>query len=397
MLKEIKYYLMIACGAIAASCSDINEMQQEWLDRGETIYAGKIDSLSARGGMKRIQIVGNTRYARSAEKCIVRWNDQSKEFLLSDITQGESVNILLEGLEEGNYQFFINTLDKSGNRSIVEECFGYSYGESYISMQNPKRIVSTSADFSGATLVWNTVDNAVKVRIDYRTKDLNPVSRELPGDVESTLIEDWEWGGEIKITTFVLPEENALDLIELTPVTAGFVDYPEGKVPTDKFKVVALPTDIKGNGWGTKIEGLWDGIVGKIAANGYHNESAMMPHHFTIDMGINADITSLETWGRDDNNIRNPRHFQVWGRATLDGAETTLPSKDAGWENEAREKGWILICDGLNKDNYYNRHTVDPEIAKNIRYIRYRAIESWTASEQYSCLQELVFFTNKAL
>ncbi|MGM9749113.1 MAG: DUF5000 domain-containing lipoprotein, partial [Candidatus Cryptobacteroides sp.] len=167
------------------------------------------------------------------------------------------------------------------------------------------------------------------------------------------------------------------------------------KVPTSKFAVYKLPTDINGNGWGTSIKALWDGVMGSVAANGYHNESAGMPHHFTIDMGVHADLICLETYGRDNNNVRNPRHFQVWGRETIEGAETSLSSQDAGWEQQMRDKGWVLLCDGINTDNYYNKHMIDPEIGKNIRYIRYRAIESWSSTEKYSCLQELVLYSNK--
>lgn len=395
MLKRMKYCLAIACGMIAASCSDINEMHQEWLDRGETIYAGKIDMLSARGGVGRIQIEGDAKYAQMAEKCVVRYNDVVKEFQLADITDGDGkIAILLEDLEEGNYQFFVNTLDKSGNRSIVEQCFGYSYGENYAGIQNPKRVVSSSAGFSGATLVWNTVGNAAKVRLDYWTKDLQPASLELPGDVESTLIEDWEWGGEIKITTFVLPEENALDVIELAPVTSRFVDYPEEELSKVKFSVYKLPTDINGNGWGTKIPGIWDGVEGKEGANGYHNEKAGMPHHFTFDLGVIADLSKVYVCGRDDTDEktkRNPRHFQLWGRATIDGAETTLPSENPGWEAEAESKGWVLILDGYNTDRIRNTHGIEFSKGKGVRYIRYRAVESFDDLE-YGQLQEITFY-----
>lgn len=407
MLKSIKYCLAITCGMIAVSCSDINEKQQEWLDRGETIYAGKIDMLSARGGVNRIQILGDTQYAQTAEKCVVRWNDQVKEFLLTDIIDEDGkVSILLEDLEEGNYQFFVNTLDKSGNRSIVEQCFGYSYGESYASIQNPKRVVNSSADFSGATLLWNTVDKATKVRIDYRTKDLQPSSLELPGDVESTLIEDWEWGGEIKITTFVLPEENALDVIELAPVTARFVDYPEEEVSKAGFSVIRLPTDINGDGWGGKIPGMWDGIEGNGQGNRYHSESGTgVPHHFTFDLGVIADLSKVYICGRDvaaaKDNAWNPRHFQLWGRATLDGDyETTLPSNDIGWEAEAESKGWVLILDGYNTDRIRNTHGIEFSKGKGVRYIRYRAVESFgngtggptTGANAYGHVQEMTLY-----
>ncbi|MGM9748954.1 MAG: DUF4998 domain-containing protein, partial [Candidatus Cryptobacteroides sp.] len=249
-MKNNKVYGIAVAASLfsLASCSDITEIYKEWINDGETVYVGKVDSLVVHGGLNRLQVAGHTRYMRSAEKCIIAWDDQKREYAVSEIADGDSIRVTLEDMPEGSYQIFVNTLDREGNRSIVEEVFGYSYGDRFINTQNPKRIVNSTANFSGATISWSDASNVSRIKLEYNTKDGKPATMEVPGNSTETLIEDWEWGGTITATSYVLPERGALDLIPLPSVEGRFVDYPIEKVQTSKFAVYKLPTDINGNG-----------------------------------------------------------------------------------------------------------------------------------------------------
>lgn len=359
-------------GFIFQSCSDITEIQREYLDRGKILYVGKIDSIQMRGGLHRIQMEGLLSYARSAVLCQISWDDQMREYSMEDISSGDTARVLIDDLKEGSYRFFIQTFDKDGNKSLKEECLGYVYGDNYLLSQGKKMISKMVAMPDKAILYWNVEEDAYSVTVSYKSKESGEIKTLLlPGNVLTTEISDWIIGGEISVTTTTLPEQNAYDLINLDPLAFNFP--LEMEVSKSNFCVVKLPTDISGDAHGGLIEKIWDGIPDAI---GYHSiESDGVPHHFTFDLGVLANLTSFEMAFRQDFLGWNPVRMQIWGITSLDGAETTLASSDPGWENEAEAKGWKLIADKRNpQEPFIVKHAVDNKVGL-IRYVRYRVLE----------------------
>lgn len=363
---------LLFIGLIFQSCSDITEMQREYLDRGKILYVGKIDSVKMRGGLHRVQMQGLLSYARSAVLCQISWDDQVREYPLETISLGDTAHVLIEGLKEGSYRFFIQTFDKDGNKSLKEECQGYVYGDNYLLSQGKKMISKIVATPEKAIIYWSVEEDAYTITVSYKSKENGKIKTLLlPGNVVTTEIPDWIAGGEITVKTTTLPEKDAYDLIDLTPLMFNFP--LEMEVSKSNFKVVKLPTDIPGNAHGGLIEKIWDG---DLSSMGYHSiESDGVPHHFTFDLGVLANLTSFEMAFRQDFLGWNPVHLQIWGIESLDGAETTLASAHPEWENEAKAKGWKLIADKHNsKEPFIVKHTVDIN-AGMIRYIRYRVLE----------------------
>lgn len=400
--NKLIIHLVAGCllaGSLFQACSDITDMQREWLDQGETLYVGKLDSLKFRGGLNRVQMEGLLTYIRSAERGVVTWNDQKLDFQIDDIRQGDTARLLIDNLEEGTYRFYVQTFDKDGNQSLKEECYGYVYGDEYRMTQSPKFISEMKPDPEKMLLLWNTSDDAIKVLLTYENKDGEMISITLPGDVKETEIADWKKGGKIETLTYTLPEENALDTIALDPYRQEFPVDVEYDVDKSKFKAAPLATDIKGNSYGGKIEGMWDGVLGGGESFRYHSgDGEGVPHHLTFDMGIYADLTRMKIDGREGYHNWNPKRFQLWGIDSLEGAETTLPSTDPGWEAEAEAKGWKLLIDATCSDPEHNSFKFDKDKVKNVRYVRYRVLEVFgppsTGTGAYGCCQELTFWAD---
>lgn len=194
--KIIGLLVWMIAGFIFQSCSDITDMQREYLDRGETLYVGRLDSIKFRGGLHRVQMEGLLNYARSASRCVVSWDDQSQEYAIDAISNGDTAKVLIEDLEEGTYRFFIQTFDEEGNKSVKSECYGYVYGDEYIMSQSPKFIIEMVPDPDKMVLKWNVSDNAVKVQLSYENLSGEMVRQILPGDVKDTEITDWKEGGK---------------------------------------------------------------------------------------------------------------------------------------------------------------------------------------------------------
>lgn len=386
-------------GLFFQSCSDITEMQREYLDRGEKLYVGKIDSIQMRGGLNRIQMEGLLRYTRTAVRCEISWADQTREYLIDDIRQGDTARVMIDGLQEGTYRFTVQTFDTEGNQSLKDEYFGYAYGEQYKMSQTKKFISEMKPEPSKMILVWNLSDDAIFVDVSYEVTDGKIKKLILPGDVAQTDLADWKKGGKIESVTYTLPEKNAVDTIRLDPVVQYFPTEVEYEVNKSNFRAVPLPTDSKGNGYDGKIEGIWDGVEGSEASNRYHSSDGEgVPHHLTFDMGVYATLSRFTIAGRAGYANWNPKRFQLWGIDSLDGAETTLPSSDAGWENEAVSKGWKLLIDATNKDTDKNSYILDKSKTNNIRYIRYRVLDVFgppsNGSGAYGCVQEMSFWAD---
>lgn len=402
IMKQVLGLMGCLFSGMLLSCSDITDMHREFLDRGETTYAGKVDSIKVRGGLGRVQIEGLSRYAKTAEKCYVSWDDQMKEFLIDEIIDGEKVKILLPDIKEGAYYFYVQTEDKDGNLSLKEECSGLSYGEEFKLSKIKKIILEQKNEHSGLVLKWNLSEDAEKVDLIYDNNEGGKTKLVLPGDVTETKLTDWMLGGEVQAITYSIPEINALDTIALDPFVTHFIESAEFEVDKTNFKSILLPTDIKGNAYGGKPEGIWDGIKGNGQSNRYHSaDGEGVPHHLTFDMGVCGHLTGFEIVGRDNYNSWNPKHFQLWGIDSLDGAETTLPSSDPGWEAEAQQKGWNLLIDATCNDPVTNSFKLDKDKVKNVRYIRYRVLEVFgppvTGSGAYGCVQEMTFWADELI
>ena len=399
--KIIGLLVWLAIGCIFQSCSDITDMQREYLDRGETLYVGRIDSIQFRGGLHRVQMEGLLKYARSASCCVVSWNDQSLEYAINEISNKDMAKVLIENLEEGTYRFFIQTFDEEGNKSIKSECYGYVYGDEYIMSQSPKFITEIVPDpkSSKVTLSWNAVDNAEQVLLLYENSSGKMVRQLLPGDVRATEIDDWKKGGKIECTTYTLPEENALDTIPLTPYIQYFPENVEYEMDKSLFAIMPLPTDTKGNEYGENLLNLWNGVKGGGCYCSMDGEG--VPHHFTFDLGVNAHLTKVELVGRFDFTGWNPKHFQIWGINSLEGAETTLDSADPDWEKEAKEKGWQLLVEEDTKDPITNVYKLTKPVNGDIRYIRYRITEVngyngfTTGKNVFGQLSEITFWADE--
>lgn len=401
-IKIVSLLIWILAGTIFQSCSDITDRQREYLDRGETLYVGKIDSLKFRGGLHRIQMEGLLSYTRSAYRCVISWNDQSKEYLMDDISSGDTAKVLIDNLDEGTYRFYVQTFDEEGNKSLKEECYGYVYGDEYKMTQSPKFVSEMIPDPYKMLLKWNVSDNAILVKFSYENPEGKTITQILPGNIKETVVSDWKKGGKITCTTYTLPEKNALDTISLEPNVQYFPTDVEYEINKSTFKAARLVTDILGNGYGGKIEGIWDGVTGSGESNRYHSaDKEGIPHHLTFDMGVFADLTRFKIYGRAGYKEWNPKHFQLWGTDSIKNAETTLPGTDPGWEAEAKAKGWKLLIDATNNDPEANEFKFDKDKVKNVRYIRYRVLEVFgppaTGTGAYGCVQEMTFWADRLI
>ena len=152
-----------------------------------------------------------------------------------------------------------------------------------------------------------------------------------------------------------------------------------------------MPSDVSGAYNGAKpseylFDGnsTWDGNNEKT----FLSSPGTFPHHFTIDLGVKSTLrkVKLDMPNHLEFNANNITSLQIWGRESLDGAETSS-NTDESFINS----GWKLLkeenIDGENSTSA--SFMIDPNLG-SFRYIRYRVIS--TVTNNSSQLTELTFF-----
>jgi hypothetical protein len=214
ILINTGYMLLATYIAILAGCAE-----QEFIDYGERIYVGKVDSLVVHGGFNRAQIVGQMFFAKSAVYCVIRWTSSTNANMDSIVVQSsnwratDTMKVIINGLEDAAYRFYVQTYDSDGNSSLREECSGYAYGETFLSLATAKTINQMTVTGGGISLIWNSSEKAVSVEVAYETNAGTTKSLILPGNVFETILDDYKPGGNIKYRTGFLPEEDAIDIL----------------------------------------------------------------------------------------------------------------------------------------------------------------------------------------
>ncbi|MEA4918221.1 MAG: DUF5000 domain-containing lipoprotein [Proteiniphilum sp.] len=155
--------------------------------------------------------------------------------------------------------------------------------------------------------------------------------------------------------------------------------------------------------WGGPITKLWDGqtIVDNTDVY-YLNTTTPTRTFFTIDLGVNTNLSRFKFWGRNNwyFNLHHPKELEIWGTNDPVVANGDPCSWD-GWE-------LLLSCtsekpSGPDATAFANLSTEDLALARNgeefefplevpsVRYIRVRTLRSWTDSNS-SFIGELTFW-----
>ena len=130
-MKNITNILLsIFCGIIIlSSCEKMEDIHSDFLKDGDIIYAPKPLMPQSFGGKNRLKLKYYLMNAVNVNKCVVEW-DEGNSSQTIDVTPKlplDSLEIIIDGLEEKSYIFNIYTIDTNGNRSVKEQVTGSAY------------------------------------------------------------------------------------------------------------------------------------------------------------------------------------------------------------------------------------------------------------------------------
>jgi hypothetical protein len=185
----------------------MNGVNQEYIDRGETVYTARIDSVQSFAGINKVKFVWWVKADPRITKVEISWsegNDKKVREISLNRTQGGAteMEVLLENISEGTYYFEFVTKDDDGSRSVslgkTVEIYGQRYAETL-----PSRSLSSVSISNDRTLTlnWVNLENWDIVSTMVRYIDRSDPAHPRP---DSVLVDNYA-------TQTVLPGKIALE------------------------------------------------------------------------------------------------------------------------------------------------------------------------------------------
>ena len=212
-MKNIILFFSIVL--VMSSCLKMNDNIQEYLDRGEINYLGKVDSVMALSGKERVLLLWRVSTDPRIEQCWVHWNNNrdSAVFPVSASAIDENGFMSAElKIPEGTYIFTMYHTGSRGFRSVREVVTGRSYGANYQRFLMNRRIIRTDFTVEGLTIDWSVADNSeVGVQLEYT--DINGEKQTIivESTETTTFISDFLISQPISYTTMYKPDITAID------------------------------------------------------------------------------------------------------------------------------------------------------------------------------------------
>ena len=376
------------------SCGDMDSIHDDYL-QGEQVYAGKLDTLKIRPGYYRAQLEGQTQFLGNSNQILIEFDEQIDIYDIdTDNINNGIYTMILPNLEEKSYEFTVTTQDELGNLSVSQVVAGSAVGDIFVSDQDPREIIDFSFEDDGtyANFFGNAQsENVIFTIIDYEN-EFDEISRDtLFYDDSRIRIEQFKPQGNLQTTSVIQSGLNGIDSISLSPLNYNMPDLPYTILDKNYIRLVNMPSDNPGTYNNANPEEFlfdnnieWNGDD----TNTYFTEPGSIPHHFTIDLGVNTVLRRVDIAMIDPeiDPSYNPTGVQVWGRENLDFAQTASSE-----ENLLIDAGWVLLheqqIDGENLSGA--SFIIDPNISSK-RYLRLRTTSS--VGNESVKLTELTFY-----
>jgi hypothetical protein len=224
IIKLIKYILP-CCLLFMMGCEDQNSINQEYIDRGEEIYTGRIDSVLAYSGNQRVKFEWWISTDPRITKTVIYWNE-SDDSTVIPVNRTQTGNLTMEvalDIPEGTYTFEFVTKDNFGHRSLGLEKTVEIYGDRYIATLSNRLITSmTRLSETEVRIAWqagtlSTIQYSTLRYMDYSNPD-NPIEKTVRVENEDTetVLSGIRLGDQMRLISTHLPE-GGIDLLDALP------------------------------------------------------------------------------------------------------------------------------------------------------------------------------------
>lgn len=315
---------LLGLALIFNACQDMEDIHSKYLD-GDIIYAPKPLEIQTFAGKNRIGVKYYLVNAVNVTKCIVEWGDGAgtQSVDISPNLPLDSVEFMINNLEEKSYLFKIYTVDNNGNRSVKEQVTGSSYNTKYAAGLSNRAIVSIEGGgtVDSVTIKWATApEGNTKVALSYLNTEGNEVSKTVLANETVTVLRGWKSESVMTYHSLFIPEPNAIDTFMSANAEAtlpAFIEFKGVKIDKSNWEVVDFSTEEPGEG---APNGLASAAIDNNLSTFWHTQwsggSPGYPHYFTIDLKNIVKINKIEAFRRQGDS-RGQTEFQIL--TSLDG------------------------------------------------------------------------------
>lgn len=219
-----KLILLSVIALYISSCSKSDEYKK-YMEDGEIVYTGKIDSVTVYSGHERVFVTGLFIADPKIVKLRAYWNNKkdSAEVLI-ERTGGVDTLKLEIPIEEGVHNFEFVTYDALGNKSLSVYKTGTSYGNRYLTglINRPLNSADYFAGDRNTTIHWGGIDltsGALFTEVEYRNESGELVTQRDSIHLSETVLENYMPGEELRYRTLFLPDTLSIDTFYTNYVT----------------------------------------------------------------------------------------------------------------------------------------------------------------------------------
>ncbi len=203
--------IMLVC---LFGCESMNDIHQEYIENGETIYAPRVYNIEAQPGNGRLMFKMYFINGLNITQNIIEWSEGKNSVKTPTAFNAwvDSMQVEIKDLQEKSYIFDVYNLDKEDNRSIKVQVIGTVYGPIYQSTLLNRVISSMAKTDTALVITWATPKEGENgVKLEYPDGNGTPSEYRVKPDELKTYIKSWQANGILKFSTYYLPAENAVD------------------------------------------------------------------------------------------------------------------------------------------------------------------------------------------
>ncbi|MDR8392776.1 DUF5013 domain-containing protein [Aliifodinibius sp. S!AR15-10] len=380
--RSIWFVLIVGLAVGFSSCSDMDEYKKYVEEEGEISYTGKIDSLTVYSGHNRVMVEGLFIADPKINEARIFWNNGGDSVVVP-VNRSAGVDTMqkvIDGLQEKVYNFKVITYDSLGNSSLPVNGNARVYGERYQHSLNNRPIVSKDlyAGDLNTTLNYGSMDltsGVFATQIEYT--DANEVTHtmELPIDSEEIVLENYKIGTEFKYRTLFLPEPTSIDTFytefdAVVPDISYLKNYEvpfEAEATSGRWGILAHWTTNEAaknhGGYGGWDE--WNGNIFNVesgwGAPGITNGKIYQT--VTLSPGTYTFKANL----RNGNDTSNSGEGDYAYLVVADGG--TLPDvNDGAIENDPATIGYSRILQSKDPDDFQIEFTISQQQQVSVGY-----------------------------
>jgi hypothetical protein len=312
MKKLLIYLIALFPVLFFTACKKQDGTFKDYVVPGGTVYAGKANGVLAQPGYKRMRLV----WARGADPSVtsanVSWDNGTSSLDVTYPATGDSISVIIPGLEEKSYSFIIKTFNSKGNPSIPVELQTKVYGDSYQSGISNRSITNSMLAITGSsmTINWGAADlsgGATATEVKYVGADGVSKTQRFPITESSSTVTDIKVGSAFEYRTVYRPDSLSLDNFN-----TAFQLYEKMEFAKTNWSVIAFSSQHSDgdNAAANIIDGTfttrWHTLVDGVSK---------YPHFVTVDMKAVRTITQFSVWRTNkdvpNGDDRGPDKFQL--------------------------------------------------------------------------------------